>query len=213
MGIGASIRRAFGPWEREVASAYRAIYVDLGGLARAVTRQVPHAARILEVGGGEGAMTELLAANYPQAQILSIDITDRLGRLYAGRPDLVEFRCVAVNEIADEQPMAFDLVVLSDVLHHVPQDLRGEFLRDVARCVAPGGQLVIKEWARSHTPIHWLCHASDRWLTGDRIAFLTPAELGELVGRAVPALRRAGEGTIAPWANNFFQAYRLSAAP
>lgn len=212
MGIGASIRRAFGPWEREVASAYRSIYVDLGDLARALATQVPRATRILEVGGGEGAMTELLAANYPQARILSIDITDRLGRLYAGRPDLVEFRRVEVSEIADEQPMAFDLVVLSDVLHHVPQELRAEFLRDIARCLAQGGQLMIKEWARSRSPIHWLCHASDRWLTGDQVAFVTPDELRTLVAGAVPGLQPAAEGRIAPWANNFFQAYQCPPA-
>jgi 2-polyprenyl-3-methyl-5-hydroxy-6-metoxy-1,4-benzoquinol methylase len=213
MGIGASVRRTFGPWERQVASAYRAIYLDLGDLERVLARQVPRAMRILEVGGGEGAVTELLARAYGQAQIISIDITPRIGRLYAGRQDQVEFRHASIGEMADEQPMAFDLVILSDVLHHVPQDLREGFLGDIARCLAPGGQLVIKEWARTPSPIHWLCYASDRWLTGDRIAFMTPAELRALVKRAVPGLQRAGEGRIAPWANNFYHAYLSPAAP
>lgn len=213
MGIGASVRRAFGPWERQVSAAYRAIYVDLADLERVLARQVPTAARILEVGGGEGAVTELLARTYRQAQILSIDITPRIGRLYAGRQNLVEFRQASVGEIADEQPRAFDLVVLSDVLHHVPQELREAFLGEIAHCLAPGGQLVIKEWARSRTPIHWLCHASDRWLTGDRIVFVTPDELRELVGRAVPEMQCAGEGVIAPWSNNFFQTYQYRQAP
>ena len=212
MGIGASVRRAFGPWERPVASAYRAIYLDLADLERVLARQVPRAASILEVGGGEGAVTELLARTFGEARILSIDITPRIGRLYAGRKDLVEFRQASVSEIADDQPASFDLVVLSDVLHHVPQNLRESFLGDIAHCVAPGGQLVIKEWARTAAPIHWLCYASDRWLTGDRIAFMTPDELRALVGRAVPGLQHAGEGEIAPWANNFFQAYQRPAA-
>jgi 2-polyprenyl-6-hydroxyphenyl methylase/3-demethylubiquinone-9 3-methyltransferase len=212
MGIGASVRRAFGPWERQVASAYRGIYLDLGDLEQVLAGQVPQAARILEVGGGEGAVTELLARTYREASILSIDITPRIGRLYAGREDRVEFRHASVGEVAHEQPRAFDLVVVTDVLHHVPQGMRENFLGEVYRCVAPGGQLVIKEWARSPTPIHWLCHASDRWLTGDRVAFLTPDELRDLVARAVPGLQRAGEGRIAPWGNNFFQAYLCPAA-
>lgn len=213
MGIGATVRRAFGPWEREVAAAYRAIYIDLDDLERVLIRQVPRAMRILEVGGGEGAVTERLARIYGQAQILSIDITPRIGRLYAGRHDQVEFRQTSVSEIADEQPMAFDLVILSDVLHHVPQDLREGFLGDVARCVAPGGQLLIKEWARTLSPIHWLCYASDRWLTGDRIAYMTPGELRELIGRVAPGLQSAGDGRVAPWTNNFYQAYLGPAAP
>lgn len=208
MGIGASVRAAFGPWEREVASAYRGIYLDLADMERALARQVPQAARILEVGGGEGAVTELLARIHPEAHILSIDITPRIGRLYSGRTERVEFREAMVGEIAATQPGAFDMVVVSDVIHHVPQHLRTGFLGEVAACLAPGGQLVIKEWARAHTPIHWLCHASDRWLTGDRVAFLTPDELRQLVARAVPALELAGEGTLAPWGNNVFQAYR-----
>lgn len=212
MGLGASVRRAFGPWEREVASAYRAIYLDLGAMEQALARQVLQASRILEVGGGEGAVTELLARIYPDAQILSIDITPRIGRLYAGRRERVEFRHAAVGEIAAAQPGAFDMVVVSDVLHHVPRHLRVGFLGEVAACLAPGGELVIKEWARSHTPIHWLCHASDRWLTGDRVTFLTPEELFVLVARAVPALQPSGTGTLAPWGNNFFQAYRSPTA-
>lgn len=208
MGIGASVRAAFGPWEREVASAYRGIYLDLADMERAIARQVPEAARILEVGGGEGAVTELLARIHPQAQILSIDITPRIGRLYAGRTERVAFRHAAVGEIAATQPGAFDMVVVSDVIHHIPPHLRAGFLCEVAACLAPGGQLVIKEWARTQTPIHWLCHASDRWLTGDRVAFLTPDELRELVTGALPALEQAGQGTLAPWRNNFFQAYR-----
>lgn len=207
------MRRAFGPWEREVAAAYRAIYIDLDDLKRVLITQVPHAMRILEVGGGEGAVTELLARTYPQAQILSIDITSRIGRLYAGPQDRVEFRQTSVSEVANEHPVAFDLVILSDVLHHVPQNLRESFVGDIARCVAPGGQLLIKEWARTPSPIHWLCYASDRWLTGDRIAYMTPGELRELVGRVAPGLQRAGDGRVAPWTNNFYQAYLGPALP
>jgi len=212
MSIGARVRRAFGPWERQVTSAYRAIYLDLADMERVMRLAVPAATRILEVGGGEGAVTELLARSYPRAQIVSVDITPRIGRLYRGRSEQVEFREANVSEIADELPMAFDLLVVTDVLHHVPPDLREAFLSDIKRCLAPGGQLFIKEWARAANPIHWLCYASDRWLTGDRITFVTPHELRELVKRAVPGLLDTGEGTIAPWANNFYQTYRRAAA-
>ena len=67
--------------------------------------------------------------------------------------------------------------------------------------------------ARTATPIHWMCHASDRWLTGDRVAFLTPAEMRALVGQAVPALTPVGDGRIAPWRNNFLQVYQCPPRP
>lgn len=213
MSIGASVRRAFGPYERQVAAAYRAIYLDLDDFGRELARQVPLALRILEVGGGEGAVTEVLAGTYPAAQILSIDITERIGRLYAGPRERVEFCHADVAEIAASRPATFDLVLVSDVIHHVPPALRQPFLADIARCLAPGGRLAIKDWARTATPIHWMCHASDRWLTGDRVAFLTPAGMRALVGQAVPALVPTGDSRIAPWRNNFLQVYQCPLRP
>lgn len=213
MSVGASVRRAFGPYERQVASAYRGIYLDLDDFGRELARQVPQALRILEVGGGEGAVTEVLARTYPEARVLSIDITERIGRLYEGPRERVEFRHADVAEIAAARPAAFDLALVSDVIHHVPPALRQRFLADIARCLAPGGRLAIKDWARTATPIHWMCHASDRWLTGDRVAFLTPAEMRALVGQAVPALTPVGDGRIAPWRNNFLQVYQCPPRP
>jgi 2-polyprenyl-6-hydroxyphenyl methylase/3-demethylubiquinone-9 3-methyltransferase len=208
MGVGATVRRAFGPYEREVAGAYRGIYLDLADFGRVLAAHRPKAERILEVGGGEGAVTELLARNYPAAQILSIDITERLGRLYNGPKERVEFRQANISEIAASHGAEFDLVMVSDVLHHIPTSQRAPFLREVARTLAPGGCLAIKDWERTLTPIHWLCFASDRWLTGDRIAFLTANEMRTLATQAVSGFVCESESRIAPWKNNFLQVYR-----
>lgn len=210
MGIGASVRRAFGPYERQVAAAYRSIYVDLSDLGRFIATQFPKASRILEVGGGEGAVTETLAREYPTARILSIDITDRIGRLYRGPTDKVEFRQADISEIATYYGAQFDLVMISDVLHHVPPLQRAAFLQEVARTLAPEGRLAIKDWERTATPIHWLCYASDRWITGDRVAFSTPSETRDFVMRSIPCLTCESEGTIGPWRNNYIQVFRWS---
>jgi 2-polyprenyl-6-hydroxyphenyl methylase/3-demethylubiquinone-9 3-methyltransferase len=155
------------------------------------------------VGCGEGAVTEILADAYPEAQILAIDITPRLGRLYRGRRDGVEFREISVQEIAAEQPAGFDLITLSDVVHHIPLEMRAEILDAVSRCLAPGGRFVLKDWGRAATPIHWLCHAGDRWLTGDRVAYLTPEEASTLVSTSAPGLRTVAAGHVRPWPNNY----------
>lgn len=212
MGIGATIRRAFGPYEYQIAAAYRAIYVSLEDYAVKLRQHAPEATRILEVGGGEGAMTELLARDYPDAEILAIDITPKIGRLYRGRRKGVTFREVSVQEIAVEQPASFDLVVLSDVVHHIPAHLRVEVLQALAACIAPGGKFVLKDWARTPTPIHWLCYASDRWLTGDRIAYLTPDEMKALMAQSAPDLKLVDESQVSPWANNFAIAFQCPSA-
>ncbi|KAF2991848.1 class I SAM-dependent methyltransferase [Methylocystis sp. MJC1] len=202
MALGPRIRGIFGPYERHVAEAYRAVFLDIDALADRIRKWAPDAKEILEVGCGEGAVTERLSAAYPNAQITAIDLTPRLGRLYAGPRERVRFLQVDVQEIARVNPNAFDLVIMSDVLHHVPTEGRRALLDAIRRATAANGKFVLKDWERTPTPIHWLCYASDRYITGDAISYLTS---DELIGEIGESFGRAGcvdEARIAPWRNN-----------
>jgi len=203
VALGASVRAMFGPHERAIASLYRSVYIDLDAYISQIVRWVPHARRILEVGAGEGAVTERLAAAYPEADILAIDVTPRVGRLFSGTHDRVEFRQAPVQDVARERPGDFDLVLLSDVIHHVPLALRDEILAAIRQCIAPGGKLIFKDWAKASTPIHFACWAGDRYLTGDRIAYLTADEAERLVRRHFGTAALSARATVAPWRNNY----------
>ncbi len=207
MAIGSTIRRMFGRHEHRVSELYRGLFMDLDDYARHLREVIPSASRILEVGCGEGAVTEILAETFPDAEILAIDITPNVGRLYRGRTQGVTFRQTSIQEIAAAHPGAFDLVTLSDVLHHIPRDLRTGILGAVERAVAKDGRFLLKDWGRKLTPIHAVCYAGDRYLTGDRIAYLTPDEARELAGSAFDKLQFAGCGTIRPWSNNYTQLF------
>jgi 2-polyprenyl-6-hydroxyphenyl methylase/3-demethylubiquinone-9 3-methyltransferase len=200
--------RAFGPFEHWVTAAYRAIYVDLDDYVEAVHAWVPHARRILEVGCGEGAVTERLVAAYPEAHITAIDITPRVGRLYRGPKDRVRFQQCTVQEIAVQESGGFDLAMIADVMHHVPDGLRKGLLDAVKACLASGGSLVFKEWERTRTPIHWMCHASDRWLTGDRVSYLSRDEGRTLLARSFNEAALVDEHRVAPWRNNIMTLVR-----
>lgn len=203
MALGSLIRKSFGRHEHRVAEMYRGAFMDLHDYSAKIADWAPEACRILEVGCGEGAVTEILAKCYPDADILAIDITPNVGRLYRGPRHKVEFRQTPISDIAAERPGSFDLVTLSDVMHHIPSELRQEILTAIQRCLAPGGRFVFKDWARTATPIHWLCHAGDRYLTGDRVAYLTPQEAMTLVTESVPTFKPVARGNIAPWKNNY----------
>lgn len=207
MSIGSTVRRLFGRHEHRAADLYRGLFMSGADYGEQLSKLVASPRRILEVGGGEGAVTEVLAERFPDAQILSIDITPRIGRLYRGRRDGVEFRETTVQSIAAAQPCAFDLVTLSDVLHHIPKPLRREILAAAVSCVAPGGRFLLKDWGRRASVIHWLCHAGDRYLTGDDVAYLTPEEAATIVRQSAPAIVPAGTAFVAPWRNNYMQVY------
>jgi len=208
MPIGPAIRRAFGPFEHQITAAYRAIYVNLDDYVDAVRAWVPEAPEILEVGCGEGAVTERLVVAYPAARITAIDITPRTGRLYRGPAERVRFRQCTVQEIATQEPGRFDLVMIADVMHHVPLALRKDLLDAARTCLAADGSLIFKEWERRRTPIHWMCHASDRWLTGDRVSYLSRDEGRALLTQTFEAAALVDERRVAPWRNNIMTLVR-----
>jgi 2-polyprenyl-3-methyl-5-hydroxy-6-metoxy-1,4-benzoquinol methylase len=203
MRPGPLIRRLFGPFEREITEAYRRIFIDLGDFADRLQAWVPQAARILEVGCGEGAMTERLVHAYPDARIIAIDVAANIGRLFRGDATRVTFLRKSVEDVARAMPASFDLVVLCDVLHHVPPAARPSLLAGIDQAMAEGGSLAFKDWAASFTPIHWLCNMSDRYLTGDDVRFFTTSSAKALLSDAYGSDALRAESLVRPWSNNF----------
>lgn len=202
MSIGASIRGMFGPLERRVSQAYRSIYLDIDEFVEQVRRWSPYPRRILEVGCGEGAVTERLHSAFPSTHITAIDVSSRIGRLYRGPRASVCFARCEVQDLIAPNVEPFDLVVLCDVLHHVPFGFRQGLLDAIRATLAPQGNFIFKDWQRSNTPIHWLCYASDRWLTGDRITYMTREEMRRHLALSFGAGALAGETRVSPRWNN-----------
>ena len=202
MPLGPIIRRSFGPYERVIAEAYRRIFIDLDNFAEIMVSWIPQAANVLEVGCGEGAMTERIVRTYPNAKLTAIDVTPNVGRLFRGNSSTVTFLQATIEEVARRQPGYYDLVVLCDVMHHVPRSLRRSLLGAVREAMAPDGNLVFKDWIISATPIHWLCKTSERFVTGDDVSYLTPQSIDDLVAEnfAKEAIRK--KASVRPWRNN-----------
>jgi 2-polyprenyl-6-hydroxyphenyl methylase/3-demethylubiquinone-9 3-methyltransferase len=201
MSLGSRVRAAFGPWERPLAAAYRACFVNLGHFVDEL-RKYANPERILEIGCGEGSLTELLAGAFPCATITGIDITPRVGRLFRGDSRRVEFFQVTPGEFAVSHPGSFDLVVICDVIHHVPWSEHPLLLEQSLRALAPGGMLVLKDWERRMNLGHALCYLSDRWITGDRVRYRTAAEFRTLLYSVFSDSCIEREWRVGPWMNN-----------
>jgi 2-polyprenyl-6-hydroxyphenyl methylase/3-demethylubiquinone-9 3-methyltransferase len=202
MQPGPVIRRLFGPYEHTVAEAYRHIFVNLDDFARLIHTWVPQARMILEVGCGEGAMTERITRIYPAATVTAIDITPKVGRLFRGNRANVTFSQESVEAVASREPASFDLVILADVIHHVPADARRSLMGAIDQALTPDGSFIFKDWVITKTPINWLCGLSDRYLTGDKVSYLTmPIIESLLVDPFGPGIIRQ-TATVRPWDNN-----------
>jgi cyclopropane fatty-acyl-phospholipid synthase-like methyltransferase len=213
MRPGPLIRRLFGPYERSVAEAYRRIFVDLDAFAELMSAWVPRAERILEVGCGEGSMTERIARSYPAAAVTAIDITPNIGRLFRGPASAVTFCEETVAQVACRAPGSFDLVVLSDVMHHVPTAARRSLISAIDQAMTPAGSLLFKDWVASASPIHWLCDMSDRYLTGDDVNYFTMGDINALVTDVFGPGTIRSTGTVRPWRNNVAVLVRRSDLP
>lgn len=208
MTLGALVRR-FLPAraERLVADAYRDAFVDLDDLARSIG-SLERFESIIEVGCGEGALAHRIVRT-SDALYTGIDIAPNPGRAYGGPPARATFRTQRVEDLATEGALA-DLVVLSDVVHHVPTGERIEFLRNCLRLVRPGGIIAVKEWERRRNLAHAFAFISDRYVSGDTgVSFLSRDELVSLLTAEAPDAVLVCEARIPPRRNNLLVALRL----
>lgn len=164
---------AIGGESSEYFTEYKSAYIDrLLGLG---------ARRLLDFGCGVGLLSAALARRRPDDRIDGFDVSaDSLGQIDAS---LRQRGCFTAD--ASALGRNYDLIVLSNVMHHIPPGQRQATITDLAGRLARGGQLLVIE----HNPINPLT----RWVVahcdfdGDAI-LLRPVEVRRYFGQA--GLRR-----------------------
>ena len=198
-----------------VGARYRALFVDLGKLVEHLPelRDVHH---VLDIGGGDGAVLDVILERQRTLRATLLDLAANVG--WAIRPELLSrvtlLPATGIRAYIDSDREVPDLVVVSDVLHHVPAGQRLAFLRDV-RGVLKGrrGTIAIKDVE----PGHWratLGYWSDRYVTGDRdVRLIGLAELLALAAEAFPGavIERTGLRQADP--PNYCVWIQVAAAP
>ena len=96
-------------------------------------------ARVLDVGCGGGLLSEGMAIR--GAQVLGIDLAQAsldVAAAHAREHEVeVQYRCQSAEQLAEEQPGAFEIVTCLEMLEHVPDP--GLVVSACARAVQPGG--------------------------------------------------------------------------
>ena len=132
-------------WERRVAAANR-----MEPLAAALeTVGVDRPRRILDLGTGTGAAARWLAARFPQARVVGVDLSPEMIRVAreqtpAELGERIDYRLGDASQLA--LPDAeLELVVQVSV---------PAFFAEVARLLAPGGHAVVVSSIGAATPFH-----------------------------------------------------------
>ncbi|WP_159879100.1 MULTISPECIES: bifunctional 2-polyprenyl-6-hydroxyphenol methylase/3-demethylubiquinol 3-O-methyltransferase UbiG [Aquitalea] len=95
--------------------------------------------KVLDVGCGGGILAESMAQR--GAQVTGIDLAKKslkVAQLHSLESGVnVEYRCIAVEDLAEEAAGSFDVVTCMEMLEHVPDP--ESVVRSCARLVKPGG--------------------------------------------------------------------------
>lgn len=106
--------------------------------------------RIVDVGCGGGILSEAMARQ--GAQVLGVDLAERslkVAQLHAMEAgiDNVQYREVAAEVLADEQPGQFDIVTCMEMVEHVPDP--AAIVAACAKLVKPGGWVFLSTLNRN----------------------------------------------------------------
>jgi 2-polyprenyl-6-hydroxyphenyl methylase/3-demethylubiquinone-9 3-methyltransferase len=210
VGFTTAVRRRLGPFEHAAVDFYRARFLDLDDVAT-LARSLVDARRILEIGCGDGTLATRIAAAFPDAVIVGVDIAGEPGRLYTGDADRATFRSVPAEQLLEEGTEPFDLVLLVDVLHHVPPVDRADLLGTAHQLLKPGGLLFVKDWERGANAAHAMAYAADHYLSRAFVAFPTAPEMRAVVTGLFPDDEIVVEARVPPRRNNFALVTRRAA--
>ncbi len=115
---------------------------------------------VLEVGSGYGPVTHLMASYLKTGRVLATDISE--GRITAAKGLLskhrnVDFEVVDVAEFNTDRK--FDVIVLPDVLEHIPEVYHDRLFEAFSRMLTPDGFIFIHiphplciDYIRKHEP-------------------------------------------------------------
>jgi len=195
MALGPFIRRFLGPrLARRAGEYYRGIYVDLAKVAAALAAVIPRDAHLLDVGGGDGQPLNHLLSVRPDLTITTLDPAPVVGQWINPRYDRQVKRLprTSLAEFVACPHAQPDVILIADVMHHIPKSARRNFLNSVGVLLdrVPSLRVIVKDVE----PGHWralLGFWSDRYVTVDRnVSLISRDEVTRLFEEALGPLHR-----------------------
>ncbi len=164
-------------------------------------------AKVLDIGCGGGLLSEALARE--GAEVTAIDLAPELvkvARLHGLESGVsVDYRVQAAEDLAAEQPEAFDVVTCMEMLEHVPDP--GAIIEACRRLLKPGGQLFLSTINRTPAAFavavvgaEYIARLLPRG-THHYQDFIKPAELGRWLREAGLQLQDVSGMAYEPWRN------------
>ncbi|MBO1334520.1 class I SAM-dependent methyltransferase [Streptomyces sp. VRA16 Mangrove soil] len=151
---------------------------------------------VLDVGSGTGYLSRRMARTVgPGGTVVGVDPSESLVA-YARRRTR-EPGCSYDIGVAQQLPYEdgrFDVAVTSLAVHHIPEEVRAEAMREIHRVLRPGGRLLVADFRPPRSRL--LRHAVSA-ATAPEMAHNAVDALDRLVADAGFGVR--GSGDVRPW--------------
>jgi 2-polyprenyl-3-methyl-5-hydroxy-6-metoxy-1,4-benzoquinol methylase len=119
---------------------------------------------ILDVGCGVGLLAFYLRERNCRQPVLGLDVDARKigygASIAAAHYENVELR---FHDVQAALPRFSGNVALFDVLHYLPRAAQASLVTDLAGCVAPGGDLMIRDCPRETRPRFWITWLAEKF--------------------------------------------------
>ena len=193
MTLGKLVRKLLGPkYFGYAGKAYRRIFVDLEKVAQNLP-EMPPGSRLLDIGGGDGALINSIKERFPAIKISMIDISDSVGDMIDEKhKSSIEFLpLTSMAQFKEHRPSGssdIDFILISDVVHHVIPKKRKHFFSDLSKLIGENTAVIIKDVEPGYF-ISKLAYWADKYISGDRTMALTcKAELIKLMAENLPKI-------------------------
>ena len=199
MTPGQVARRLLGPYVKPVGNLYRRIFVDLDKIVDVIDRELPPGAKVLDIGGGDGAPVDRLLNRRPDLSVTMCDIAPAIGSFVsdANRDKVTLLPATNFAEVSGQ----FDCVMITDVMHHVPVDQREGFFQSLAEsCRRWSCRRIFFKDVEPGSVRSILSLLADWYITGDRhVVLFSRSNFGDMARRHFPDAQRKSE--MPDWPN------------
>lgn len=183
---GQIARKLLGRHFRPVGDVYRRLFVNLDRVVDFFDRELPRGARVLDIGGGDGALVDRLLSRRPDLTITMCDLAPAIGSFLSDkhRALVTQYPATAFADV----PGQFDVVTIADVIHHVPVDQRDGFFTALAQSCARWGcrKIVLKD-IEPGAIRSYMSLIADRYVTGDKhVVLFSRRDFAAVARRSFP---------------------------